>query len=108
IEIKTDILFGSGSAGINRSAEPALTQIGQIVAPYPNQVRIEGHTDNVPIATAQFPSNWELSSARAAGVLHIPESQGLDAKRLSVLGMGQWRPKADNATAEGRNSNRRV
>ena len=108
IEFKTDILYPSGSAVIHHSAEPALKEIAKIVAPYPNQIRIEGHTDNVPIATAQFPSNWELSSARAAGVLHILEREGIDEKRLSVLGMGQWRPKADNATAAGRNINRRV
>ena len=108
IEIRADILFDSGSAKMAAAAVPVLAELADILAPYPNRLRIEGHTDNVPIATWQFPSNWELSAARAASVLHIMTSQGLDPKRLSVLGLGEQQPKADNATHEGRNVNRRV
>jgi chemotaxis protein MotB len=108
IEIKTDILFASGSARIDASAVPVLAQLSDILAPHANRVRIEGHTDSVPIATAQFPSNWELSAARAASVLRILTGHGVDPQRLSVLGFAEQRPRAGNDTPEGRNANRRV
>lgn len=108
IEIKTDILFDSGSARIDAAAIPVLAEVAEIIGPHPNRVRIEGHTDDVPISSWQFPSNWELSAARAASVLHIMQGHGVDPKRLSVLGLGEQQPKASNATPEGRNANRRV
>ena len=71
VEIRADILFPSGVATISPSAVPALQALAKALAPYPNPVRVEGHTDNVPIRTVAFPSNWELSSARAATVVHL-------------------------------------
>jgi chemotaxis protein MotB len=71
-------------------------------------LRIEGHTDNRPIATPQFPSNWELSGARAARIVRLLESRGVDPVRMSMAGQGEHQPVADNATADGRNRNRRV
>ncbi len=74
----------------------------------PNAVRVEGYTDDQPIATAQFASNWELSAARAASVVHVLTQTGVSPARLAVVGYGQFQPVADNATAQGRNANRRV
>ncbi|MEE4296391.1 MAG: flagellar motor protein MotD [Wenzhouxiangella sp.] len=108
LEVETDILFPSGSATISAPAIPVLEQIAGILAPFPNPIRVEGHTDNVPIATPAFPSNWELSAARAANVVRLFQDTGITAQRLAAIGMGEYRPIADNATAEGRNLNRRV
>lgn len=108
IEIKTDILFPSGVADLAPVARPVLFQLGEILKPFDNPLRVEGHTDNRPIATASFPSNWELSSARAASVIHVLLDAQVPASRLSVSGFGEYRPLADNATVAGRNANRRV
>ncbi|HSW11906.1 MAG TPA: flagellar motor protein MotD [Solimonas sp.] len=108
IEIRTDILFGSGVAGVADTALPVLTRLAEILKPFNNTLRIEGHTDNVPISTSAFPSNWELSAARAASVVHLFMRQGVDPSRMTVTGLGEYKPTADNATVEGRNQNRRV
>jgi chemotaxis protein MotB len=108
IEIKTDILFVSGQAGISETARPVLHQLAEILKRFPNAIRIEGHTDNVPINTTAFPSNWELSAARAASVVHLFMEQGVDPTRMSVEGWGEYQPAGDNDTPEGRNRNRRV
>jgi len=71
-------------------------------------MRVEGYTDNTPIATATFPSNWELSAARAATVARLLTTTGVDPHRVGIIGWGEFRPTADNATDEGRNRNRRV
>jgi chemotaxis protein MotB len=75
---------------------------------YPNPLRVEGHTDNRPISTRYYPSNWELSSARAASVVHRFARGGISPARLSVIGFGEFRPAQSNDTAAGRNANRRV
>ncbi|MEB1527942.1 flagellar motor protein MotD [Xanthomonas sp. WHRI 7945] len=108
VEINSDILFGSGSASLDQSARATLTQLAQVLVPVPNGVRVEGYTDNSPIATLQFPSNWELSAARAASVVHLFADQGLQPSRLSMIGYGEFRPLADNDSQAGRNANRRV
>ncbi len=82
--------------------------LSQTLASLPNPVRVEGHTDSQPIETAAFPSNWELSSARAASVVHLIANSGVDPARLSVIGRAQYSPTQSNATAAGRNANRRV
>lgn len=108
VEIKTDILFASGAAAVASTAQPILAKLAEVLAPFPNSIRVEGHTDNIPIRTVAFPSNWELSAARAASVVHLFGNLGIAAKRLAVLGLGEHRPVATNGTAEGRNRNRRV
>lgn len=108
IEIRTDILFQSGVARLATPAEKVLDDLGQILAPFPNPLRVEGYTDNEPISTPQFPSNWELSAARAASVARLFAEHGVDPDRLGIMGWGEVRPIADNATADGRNRNRRV
>jgi chemotaxis protein MotB len=108
VEINTDILFPSGSAEIEAPAVEILERLAAILADRPYPIRIEGHTDNRPIKTAQFPSNWELSAARAARIVRLFEQRGIMASRMVVAGMGENQPLADNASAEGRNRNRRV
>lgn len=108
VEIKTDILFPSGSAEIEAAAVAILERLAAILADRPYPIRIEGHTDNRPIRTAQFPSNWELSAARAARIVRLFEQRGITASRMVVAGMGENQPLADNTTPEGRNRNRRV
>lgn len=108
VEIKTDILFPSGSAEIGTEAVAILAGIAEILKPLPSPIRVEGHTDNRPISTPQFPSNWELSGARASRIVRLFESRGIAPGRMSVAGEGEYQPIADNSTTEGRNRNRRV
>lgn len=108
VEIRTDVLFPSGVASLSTPAQGILSSMASILAPFGNALRIEGFTDNVPIATAAFPSNWELSAARAASVARLFAEHGINPDRLGIVGWGEVRPIADNATTEGRNQNRRV
>lgn len=108
VEIKTDILFPSGSAEIGTAAVTILERLAGILAERPYPIRIEGHTDNRPIKTAQFPSNWELSGARAARIVRLFEERGIAPTRMVVAGMGENQPLAGNDSVEGRNRNRRV
>jgi chemotaxis protein MotB len=108
VEIRTDILFPSGSATLSATAVEVIRKLAQTLAELPNPVRVEGHTDSQPIETTAFPSNWELSSARAASVVHLIANSGVDPARLSVIGRGQFSPTQPNTTAAGRNANRRV
>lgn len=108
IEIQTDILFASGTAELSQQAIHIMQRLAVVLARFPNQVRVEGHTDNVPIRTAVFPSNWELSATRSASVVHLLMEKGINPHRLAVIGVGEYRPVADNKTEQGRNRNRRV
>ena len=108
IEINTDILFPSGSGAFAAQAEPVLDKLGEVLKPFPNPIRVEGHTDDRPIRTSAFPSNWELSAARAASVVHQFTKQGIDPLRLEIVGFGEFHPRQPNDTSEGRNANRRV
>ena len=108
VELRTDILFASGSAQPAPTAVPVLERLAQVLAPLPNGIRVEGYTDNVPIRTSVFYSNWELSAARAGSVVRVLAGQGIDPARLAVVGYGEQRPAQSNDTPEGRNANRRV
>jgi chemotaxis protein MotB len=108
VEIRADILFPSGSAQLSPSAVNVIERLAGAVATFPNLIRVEGHTDDLPIKTQAFYSNWELSAARAASVVRVLASHGVAAPRLAVIGYGENRPRGSNATAEGRNTNRRV
>ncbi|WP_434031314.1 flagellar motor protein MotD [[Pseudomonas] boreopolis] len=108
VEIHSDILFATGSALLDRNARDTLAKLATVLREAPNGVRVEGYTDNQPIATAQFPSNWELSTARAASVVHLFVDEGIAPQRLAMVGYGEFRPRADNASEAGRNANRRV
>ena len=109
ITLNNSILFASGRADLQNEKIDTLVTIGEIIRPLDNYIRIEGHTDDRPISTAVFPSNWELSGARSASVLRLlSERAGINPSKMAVVGFGESRPIADNATPEGRALNRRV
>jgi chemotaxis protein MotB len=102
-------LFREGSADLEPKAVATLDLVAKEIGDIPNHVRIEGHTDNKPINTARFPSNWELSSARATEVVkYLVNSHGVKPDRISALGYGEYRPLVANNGDEGRAKNRRV
>lgn len=107
--LKGDVLFASGTAEITPEFYPYLDELAEILKDSNFMVRVEGHTDNVPINTARFPSNWELSTARAVSVIrYFLDKAAVDAERLEAVGFGEYRPAAPNDTVEGRAKNRRV
>jgi chemotaxis protein MotB len=108
VEINTSILFPSGSASLSQEALPTLEKLAQTIKELPNTVYVEGFTDNVPINTLIFPSNWELSAGRAASVVHVFMKAGVEPGRMVAVGYGEYRAVADNSTEEGRRKNRRV
>lgn len=108
VNMKDKMLFGSGSAQLSSAAVKALRDISRVLATVPNSVMVEGNTDNRPIRTSEFPSNWELSAARAASVVHLLSRFDIDPSRLSAIGYGEHRPVAGNDSDEGRARNRRV
>ncbi|UVE16351.1 flagellar motor protein MotD [Pseudomonas sp. LS44] len=108
LELSSSLLFPSGDAVPRNQAFVIVEKVAKILAPYENPVHVEGFTDNLPIKTAQYPTNWELSSARAASVVRMLEMDGVKAGRLAAVGYGEFQPVADNATEAGRARNRRV
>lgn len=108
LELNSELLFLSGDAELAASAKPLLQKIAKEFRALPNTINIEGHTDTNPISTPEFPSNWELSSARATRVVQEFIKDGIDPVRLSAIGYGQYHPVADNETEQGRFKNRRV
>lgn len=109
IRIVDQVLFNSGYADLTPQADRILRGIGQILLTNKDQyIRIEGHTDNVPISNGRFASNWELSAARATKVLRLFVNIGFDPRLLSETGYGEYRPVADNKTELGKSKNRRV
>lgn len=108
IQIGSDVLFQSGSADPLPDARSISTKIADVLKPFNNSLRVEGFTDDRPIHTDRFPSNWELSTARAAGIAHLIIADGVDPDRVSLTGYGQYHPVAANLTAAGRARNRRV
>jgi len=109
IHIKESTLFDPGKDKLKEKAFDALNIVAMQLKDLNNPIRIEGHTDNMPISTARFPSNWELSAARAISVVrYFINEHDFSPDQLSVLGFGEFRPIADNSTAEGRAANRRV
>lgn len=108
IEINDSILFPAGQAKLQAASVNAMLAIAQVLAASDFPITIEGHTDNIPIATAQFPSNWELSAMRATTVLRLFNDGGVGAERLTAIGYGETRPIETNTTPEGRARNRRV
>ncbi len=108
ISLKEAGFFDSGSAAVRPSSQSLLEDVGRSIKGYANALRIEGHTDNVPVSR-NFPSNWELSTARANAIVHyLVDNLHIPATRLSATGYGEYRPIADNASADGRAKNRRV
>ena len=109
VTLDETLLFPSGSARIDDAAAPALGAIAEVLADLDNQILVEGHTDSVPTSGTVWPTNWELSAARATAALReLNESYGLAGTRLSAVGHADTRPRATNDTAEGRAQNRRI
>ncbi len=106
--MKSGMLFRSGEAELSKSALPLLSKIKDILKRTHNILHVEGHTDNVPIDTVEFPSNWDLSSARAASVVKELAKDGISPTRMAAVGYGEFHPVADNSTEQGRYQNRRV
>jgi chemotaxis protein MotB len=101
--------YDSGSAQLRPQTKEILNTVDSFLRKNDNLIRVEGNTDNVPIATAQYPSNWELSTARAVNVVrYLVESDHLNPTRISAAGYGQYHPRTDNSTDEARQQNRRV
>lgn len=108
VELNTSFLFESGSAGPSIDAELILLQLAKVLKGLPNRLHVEGFTDNLPIRSASFPSNWELASARAAAVVRMFAAYGVAPERMASIGYGEFRPVASNDTELGRRKNRRV
>ena len=108
IDISASSLFKTGDADIQPEILNVLRQVAAVLNKEEQPIEVEGHTDDVPIKTAQFPSNWELSSARASSVARVLIDNGVQAKRLSVVGLADNQPLAPNDSPENRAKNRRV
>jgi chemotaxis protein MotB len=110
IRVLTDsLLFASGSAALESQGQPLLTEIAALLnIDHVHPIAVEGNTDNVPISGGAFPSNWELSTARASSVVRFLIAKGVDSQRLSAVGYAEQRPIATNSTPAGRALNRRV
>jgi len=109
VSLKEAGFFDSGQAVIKSSSYELVNTIAEAMTQYNNPLRLEGHTDSIPISSSQFPSNWELSTARAVnGLKYLLTNFDVDPNKISATGYGEFRPIADNSTAEGRARNRRV
>lgn len=109
VRLAEKVLFPSGSATLNRDGKGTLGKVADAFKDLKDRiVRVEGHTDDVPIRSAAFPSNWELSAARAIAVVRFLQSAGVDPSRLAAAGYGEFQPIAPNDAAEGRAQNRRI
>lgn len=109
ISLQDTLIFGSGSAAIEPAQKQIIAKIGEILNSMPNYVRVEGHTDNIPIKNSQFSSNWQLSVVRASNIAEVLISDGkVASNRISALGYADNRPVEDNSTPEGKAKNRRV
>ena len=108
LEMNSELLFASGKAELSSKAVPVLEKVAEVVRNVPNVINIEGYTDDVPISTGIYPSNWDLSSARATSVVKELIKNNIPPIRLSAVGYGEFHPIADNTSEEGRFKNRRV
>ena len=108
LEMKSGMLFSSGEAELSKSAIPLLKKIAEILRQTHNVLHVEGHTDNIPIDTVEFPSNWDLSSARASSVVKQFVNDDINPARMAAVGYGEFHPVADNKSTQGRFKNRRV
>jgi len=106
--LKSELLFKPAAASIPLEAELILQDIATVLADYDTTVRVEGFTDNKPVKSDRFPSNWELSAGRAAAVVKMLARMGLDPHKLAAVGYGEFQPKVSNDSDAGRAANRRV
>ncbi len=109
VHLAEELLFASGSAELKSSSSGSLDLLASVLKTLPNEIRVEGHTDNVPINTAMFPSNWHLSVARAMNTAdYVMAKRGLEPGKISVGGYSEYKPLEPNTSAESRAKNRRV
>ncbi len=108
IILQERVLFDPGNANIKPEFYPIIDRLYEVISSIPNPVEIEGHTDNIPISTEKYPSNWELSTARASSIVRYFISKGVSSERLKASGYADTKPIASNATPEGRAQNRRI
>lgn len=109
IALSTDVLFPSGSAQLSAAGKDAITEVSGVLKDLKNKkYQVEGHTDNVPIRSKQFPSNWELASARAISVLNTMTAAGLPPEQVSAASYGKFDPITDNESEKSRSENRRI
>ncbi|MBX9631639.1 MAG: flagellar motor protein MotD [Burkholderiales bacterium] len=108
VEINASVLFAPGQAVLNDSSVRSLVAVAQVLAGAENAIEVEGHTDNAPIGTPLFPSNWELSAARASRVVRLFTQAGVAPERMAAIGYGEYRNVDTNDTPEGKARNRRV
>ncbi|MCG6656193.1 OmpA family protein [Halomonas campisalis] len=108
LRIDDNLLFASGQAELTVQGREVVASLREVLDAFDGEISVEGHTDSIPISTARFPSNWELSSARAIAVLRHLDEVGVEAKRMRAVGYADTRPLESNETAEGRAANRRV
>lgn len=109
VQMQTDVLFGSGSARLSADGRAAIEEVSGLLASLAERrYQIEGHTDNVPIHTATFPSNWELAAARAISVVSVMVDKGMAPERVSAVSYGETTPIASNETRQGKAQNRRI
>jgi chemotaxis protein MotB len=108
VEINASVLFKSGDAVLQPQSTEALAAVAQVLTQVDNPIQVEGHTDNIPINSPSFPSNWELSSSRAGSVVRLFTERGVPAARMVAIGYADNRPVDTNATLDGRSRNRRV
>ena len=109
IHILDDILFAPGQAVLNEGSKVVLNRLASVIRSIPNDIRIEGHTDNTPINTPRYPSNWHLSVDRALNTAYyLIQNEGVDPDKVSIVGYAEYHPIAPNDTPESRTKNRRV
>ena len=108
VDINASALFEPGEAALQRNAARTLGAVAKVLEAGTQAIEVEGHTDDIPIFTPQFPSNWELSAARASSVVRLFIEQGVVAERLRAVGLASYHPLVSNDTADGRSRNRRV
>lgn len=108
IELSSNMLFAPGQATPTAAADELLERLAILLRPFENPIHVEGFTDNQAIDTAQFPSNWELSAARAAAVVRVMAHYGVPPERMAAVGYGEYQPAYSNRTEQGRELNRRV
>lgn len=109
VQLATDILFPAGSAQLSAAGQQAIESVASVLSAIPDrQFQVAGHTDNVPISTQRFPSNWHLGAARAIAVVDVLTAGGLDPARVSAASFADTKPRDTNRTPEGRANNRRI
>ncbi len=109
VRVRGRLFFNPGTADIKDGIAPLLNELGEVMQEFPYDMSIEGHTDNIPIRSRRFSSNWELSAARAYSALkYLNQSKNIDTSRLSIAGFSDTRPLTSNDTPDGRAKNRRV